>query len=78
MTEWNVTVSDKTDRGVRNLLRNANKDGGDLSRFVDRVVGQAIFWETVGAIREQNKDLTAEEAQRLADEAVENFLADHP
>ena len=49
---------------------------GDLSRFVDRVVRQAIFWETVETLQERNRCLSAEEAQALADEAVVQARAD--
>lgn len=38
-------------------------------------VRQAIFWETVEMIWERNKHLSAEEAQALADEAVDRVRA---
>ena len=36
----------------------------------ERAVRQARFWRSVEAIWERNKDLSAAEAQALADEAV--------
>ena len=48
---------------------------GDLSRFVDRAVRQAVFWETVESVWERNKHLSADEAQSLADEAVAQVRA---
>ena len=70
MTRWNIVVSEDTDRSVRGYLARTGGKKGDLSRFVNRAVGQAIFWETVESIWERNKHLTAEEVQALADEAV--------
>ena len=49
---------------------------GDLSRFVDRAVRQAIFWETLESIWERNQHLSAEEVQALADDAVAQARAD--
>ena len=70
MTRWNLVISDETDRSVRSYLARTGGKKGDLSKFVDRAVRQAIFWETVEAVQERNKHLSAEEAQHLADEAV--------
>ena len=70
MAQWNVVVSEDTDRTVRSHLARIGGGKGDLSRFVDRAVRQAIFWETVEAIHQRNRRLSAEEAQAIADEAV--------
>ena len=76
MTRWNLVISDDTDRHVRSyLVRTAGKKG-DLSRFVERAVRQAIFWETVETIWERNRHLSSEETRRLADEAVAEARAD--
>lgn len=42
----------------------------DLSRFVDRAVRQAIFWETLESVWQRNRQLSPAEAQALADEAA--------
>ena len=76
MARWNVVISEDTDRTVRNYLARTGDKEGDLSRFVDRAVRQAIFWETVETIQERNRRLSAEEAQALADEAVAQTHAD--
>ena len=76
MTRWSIVVSEDTDRIVRRYLARTGEKKGDLSRFVARVVSQAIFWETVDSIWERNKHLSAEEAQVLADEAVAQVRAD--
>ena len=76
MTRWSIVVSEDTARTVRRYLARTGGKKGDLSRFVARVVRQAIFWETVDSIWERNKHLSAEEAQALAEEAVAQIRAD--
>ena len=76
MTRWNLVIADDTDRHVRSYLARTGGRKGDLSRFVDRAVRQAIFWETVESIWERNRHLSGQEAQRLADEAVAQARAD--
>ena len=75
MTRWNIVISDDTDRTVRSYLARTGGKKGDLSRFVDRAVRRAVFWETVESIWERNKHLSADEAQTLADEAVAQVRA---
>ena len=58
----------ESDNG-RYLTRTEGKKA-DLSRFGERAVRQARFWESVEAIWERNKDLSAAEAQALVDKAV--------
>ena len=77
MSRWNLVISEKTDRSVRNYLARTGGKKGDLSKFVDRAVRQAIFWDVVEAVQERNKDLSSEEAQALADEAVA-WVRAHP
>ena len=67
---WNLVVSEETDRSLRSYLARTGGRKGDLSRFVDRAVRQAIFWETLESIRERNKHLSAAAVQSLADQAV--------
>jgi hypothetical protein len=73
---WNVVVSDETDRSLRSYLARTGGGEGDLSRFVDRAVRQAVFWETVESIWERNRHLSAEAALALADRAVAEARAD--
>ncbi len=75
MTRWNLVISDITDRSVRGYLARTGGKKGDLSRFVDRAVRQAIFWETLDSVWQRNKDLSQNEAQALADEAVAQVRA---
>ena len=69
-TRWNIVVSESTDRTVRSYLARTGGKKGNLSRFVERTVCQAVFWGNVDEIWERNKHLSAEQAQALADEAV--------
>jgi len=70
MTRWNLVISEETDRNVRSYLARTGGKKGDLSRFVDRAVRSQILRETVNQVWERNENLSAEEAQSLADEAV--------
>ena len=76
MTRWNLVVTDDTDRSVRSYLARTGRTKGDLSKFVERAVRQAIFWDTVEAVWERNKHLPAAEVQRAADEAIADAHAD--
>ena len=75
-TRWSLVVSDATDRSLRSYLARTGGRKGDLSRFVDRAVRQAIFWETLESVWERNRYLSAAEAQALADDAVAQARAD--
>lgn len=75
MARWNLVISDDTDRSIRSYLARTGGKKGDLSRFVDRAVRQAVFWETLESLWERNRRLAAEEAQALADEAVAQVRA---
>ena len=75
-TRWSLVVADETDRTLRSYLARTGGRKGDLSRFVDRAVRQAIFWETLESVRERNEHLSAEEIQALADDAVAQARAD--
>ena len=73
---WSLVVSDATDRSLRSYLGRTGGRKGDLSRFVDRAVRQAIFWETLESVWHRNKHLSAAEAQALADDAVAQAASD--
>ena len=76
MNRWNLVIADDTNRLVRSYPARTGGKKGDLSRFVDRAVRQAIFWETVEAIWKRNEHLTAEAVRSIADEAVADARAD--
>ena len=76
MNRWNLVIADDTNRLVRSYLARTGGKKGDLSRFVDRAVRQAIFWETVETVWKRNEHLTAEAVRSIADEAVADARAD--
>ena len=78
MTRWNLVIAEDMDRHVRSYLARTGGKKGDLSRFVDRAVRKAIFWETVESVWERSRHLSSEEVQRLADEAVAGIRAVRP
>ena len=73
---WSVVVSEATDRSLRSYLARTDGRKGDLSRFVDRAIRQAIFWKTLESVWERNKHLSAAEVRALADDAVAQARAD--
>ena len=76
MTRWNLVISDDTNRAVRNYLARTGGKEGDLSRFVDRAVRRAVFWETLESVWQRNRHLSPREAEGLAKEAVMQARAD--
>lgn len=69
MTQWTLTVPEEIDRSVRHYLQ-LQGGSSDLSTFIQEAVGGEILRRTIREIQEENKDLSPEEAQLLADEAV--------
>ena len=70
MARWNLSIRDETDRDVRAFLGRNGYKKGDLAKFVEDAVRRDMLRRDLDALREANSDLTAEEAQALADEAV--------
>lgn len=75
MTRWNLSIHEETDRLVRVFLARTGLKKGDLSAFVEAACRGEVLRRTVTEIQEQNAGLTAEEAMRLADEAVASVRA---
>ncbi len=71
MTQWNLTIPDKTDEIVRNYLAQNGGDQKNLSQFVNEAVCQTVFRNTVKEIKEKNADRDQEELMNLVDEAVD-------
>ncbi len=71
MVQWNVEVSPELDRSVRNMLGEGRADDALLAAFVKDAVSREVLQQTLREVWERNKDLSAEDAQALADEAVE-------
>jgi hypothetical protein len=70
MTRWNLSIPDEADRLVRVFLARTGLKNCDLSTFVADACREVVLRRTVAEIRAQNEDLTADEAMRLANEAV--------
>jgi len=68
MDELTVKLTD--DLGPR-LRSHLAKRGNDLSQYVNEAVRKQLFWDTVDEVHEQNRDLTPEEAEELARNAVD-------
>ena len=66
---------DRGNRSLEKVKKYADKLQGDLSAYVDHAVRQALFWDTVENIQVRNSDLSPEDAQALADEAVAEIRA---
>jgi hypothetical protein len=69
MPQWILTVSEEFDSNVRQYLKLLG-EGNELSTFVQEAVGGEILRRAIREIQKNNKDLTPEDAQALADEAV--------
>jgi len=78
MSQWNVTIPDQTDRLVRSHLERRGLKEGDLSQFVDVALRRAVFWETVDAAHERNREVPAQEIDEAVNRAVDETRARRP
>ena len=62
--------STEDDLGSR-VQRYLRRQGGDLSEYVNAAIKRQLFWDTVDAVQERNQDFSPEEAEALADEALD-------
>ena len=53
---------------VRRYLR---RQGGDLSEYVNAAIKRQLFWDSMDAVQARNQDLSPEEAEALADAALD-------
>lgn len=67
---WSIRVPVDVDRDVRTLLAQRGMKKGDLSKFVVEAAQREVLRATVTDVRERFSDLSPDEAQELADEAV--------
>jgi len=75
MAQVTVDIPDNQLERVKSLLA---KTGGDLASYVNEKVRLGVFWDTVDEIAEANHDLTPEQADELANEAVDWARANRP
>ncbi|MCA8971863.1 MAG: hypothetical protein KDC95_18900 [Planctomycetes bacterium] len=73
MIRWDLPIREKTNRFVLALLTRTGRTRGDLSAFVEAACRSEVLRRTVSDIHQQNADLSAEEASRLALEAIAHF-----
>lgn len=70
MSRWTLVIPEKTNRMVRTHLAMHGAKKGDLSKFVDRAVRQALFRETVESVKERNADTPPELIKAAIEEAI--------
>ena len=70
MSRWTLVIPEETDRMVRTHLARTGGKKGDLSKFVEKAVRQALFHETTLQVKERNSGADQDEITALVDEAV--------
>ncbi|MBW4590811.1 ribbon-helix-helix domain-containing protein [Aetokthonos hydrillicola Thurmond2011] len=75
MIHWSVTVSDETNKALRQFL--AEHGDNDLSKFIEKAVQEKIFRATVQEVHERNLAFDSEEIDSAIDEAVSAVRAAH-
>jgi hypothetical protein len=69
-TRWTVTVSKQTDLALRAFLGNRGMRKGDISKFIEEAVRWRMLNATRAQVQEAFADLSAEEVDDLATQAV--------
>ena len=70
MTQWNLSVSEETDRIVRTFLARTGGKKGDLSRFVDEAVRRRVQDLTVEQVKDRNAAYDQQAILDLLDDEV--------
>ena len=71
MTQWNLSISDETDRVVRTFLARSGGRQDDLSRFVDDAVRRRVLDLTVREVKDRNVRYDQQDLLDLVDEEVD-------
>ena len=71
-----IRISDDLGKRVQRYL--SHEGSGDLCEYVNAAIKRQLFWDTVDAVQERNQDLSPEEAEALADEALDWARATRP
>lgn len=69
-TSWTISVSRDTDTVVRSFLAQHGIEGDVLSRFIEDAVKWRVLDQTLAEARAGFADLSPDEIEALADEAV--------
>ena len=78
MVQWNVEVSPELDRSVRNMLGEGRADDARLAAFVKDAVSREVLRHTLNEVGQRNRDLSEDEANQLALDAVAWARATRP
>ena len=70
MTRWTLVIPDETNQMLRSHLELRGAKKGDLSKFVDNAVRQALFRETVHSIKDRNSHREQSRIEAEISEAV--------
>lgn len=70
ITRWTVSVSRDTDTAVRSFLAQHGIEEDGLSRFIEDAVKWRVLDQTLAEARAGFADLSSDEIEALADEAV--------
>jgi hypothetical protein len=76
-TRLTITLSKEVDLALRSYLGAQGMKKGDISKFIEEAVRWRIFQQTVREARAAFADVSAEELQKMIDEAVEDVRAKH-
>lgn len=71
MTQWNLSISDETDRVVRTFLARSGGRQDDLSRFVDDAVRRRVLDLVVRDVKDRNVRYDQQDLLDLIDEEVD-------
>ena len=71
MTQWNLSISDETDRVVRTFLARSGGRQDDLSRFVDDAVRRRVLDLVVRDVKDRNVRHDQQDLLDLIDEEVD-------
>ncbi|MGC6329654.1 ribbon-helix-helix domain-containing protein [Rhizorhabdus sp. FW153] len=67
LARWSLKVSRETDLALRTLLATRGGKKGDLSKFVEEAVNNAVLRETVRDVRARNADCSIDDIERLVE-----------
>jgi hypothetical protein len=76
-TRLTITWSKEADHALRSFLGAQGMKKGDISKFIEEAVRWRIFHQTVRQAREAFAGVSANELQKMIDEATEDARAKH-
>jgi negative regulator of replication initiation len=75
MPTWTIQIDEETDRVVRSHVASLGGSNGDVSKFIEQAVKRAVFWQTMDAVHERNRDVDPAEVEATVSLAVEEVRA---